>query len=218
MPDNFDILGLATWIVAFLFSTTCHEFAHALAGRLGGDRTADDQVTLNPVPHMRREPVGMVFMPLLSGFMSGGTYLIGWASAPYDPHWADRHPKRAALMSLAGPLANFILCGLAIVALRVLLPQVAEQIEANPTVRALVRLVLVMALLNALLGIFNLLPFPPLDGAGVLHGLGGAPARFIERIRYNPMGSMVAFVVALVLFRYIAPPIAGVVMRLVSGG
>jgi hypothetical protein len=56
------------WFVAFLFSTTCHEAAHALIAKLGGDETAalGGQVSLNPVPHMKREPWGMIVIPLLS--------------------------------------------------------------------------------------------------------------------------------------------------------
>ena len=101
-------LGLVRYIV-FLFSTTCHEASHALVAKLGGDPTAfhSGQVSLNPVPHIRREPFGMVVVPLLA-LLTGGA-MIGWASAPYDPAWQQRHPRRAAWMSLAGPAANFSL-------------------------------------------------------------------------------------------------------------
>ena len=61
------------WYIAFLFSTTCHEASHALVAKLGGDDTADraGQVTLNPVPHIRREPWGMVVIPLVSFLFFG---------------------------------------------------------------------------------------------------------------------------------------------------
>src|SRR5260370_41904738 len=95
-----------SWYVAFLFSTTCHEAAHALAAKIGGDDTAfaGGQVSLNPVPHIQREPWGMVVIPILSLIMTGN--LFGWASAPYDPLWERRHPRRAAWMALAGPATN----------------------------------------------------------------------------------------------------------------
>src|SRR5690349_10328888 len=81
--------------VAFLFSTTCHEAAHALVAKIGGDDTAFacGQVSLNPVPHIQREPVGMVVVPILSLIATGS--LFGWASAPYNPDWERRHPRRA---------------------------------------------------------------------------------------------------------------------------
>src|SRR5271169_1105799 len=111
MPDfTPDVLVSAfiTYIV-FLFSTTCHEAAHALVAKRGGDSTAalGGQVTLNPIPHIRREPFGMVLVPILSYATSG--WMMGWASAPYDPNWQQKHPRRAAWMSLAGPAANFAL-------------------------------------------------------------------------------------------------------------
>src|SRR5208282_5331142 len=106
MPDLSPatlVLGFI-WYVAFLFSTTCHEAAHAYVAKIGGDTTAalGGQVSLNPIPHIRRSPFGMVVFPILSFFLSGGG-MIGWASAPYDPLWERRHPRRSAWMALAGP-------------------------------------------------------------------------------------------------------------------
>src|SRR5438105_6791464 len=99
---NAELLGLGVmWYVVFLFSTTCHEASHAFAAKLGGDLTAfhGGQVTLNPVPHMRREPFGMLLVPILSYLLGG--WMIGWARAPYDPFCQARHPRRAAWMSWA---------------------------------------------------------------------------------------------------------------------
>src|SRR5580704_14236773 len=111
-------LGLV-WYVAFLFSTVCHEGAHALAAKLGGDMTAAEggQVSLNPIPHIRRSPWGLVVFPIISYALFG--WMVGYASAPYDPTWARQHPKRAAWMALAGPAANFTLMLLAAAAIRI---------------------------------------------------------------------------------------------------
>ena len=80
---DFLALGLG-WYVVFVFSVTCHEAAHAFAAMKLGDKTAyhGGQVTLDPTPHVRRSPFGMVVVPILS-FLLGG-WMIGWASAPYD--------------------------------------------------------------------------------------------------------------------------------------
>jgi Zn-dependent protease len=168
----------AVWYVAFLFSTTCHEAAHALVAKWGGDLTAfqGGQVTLNPVPHIRRSPFGMVIVPLLSYALGG--WMIGWASAPYNPEWARRHPHRAGWMAMAGPAANFILMLLAALAIRA---AVALGYFAAPasisgyaalTVPALgaapnmaTSALSIFFVLNLLLGTFNLLPVPPLDGS-----------------------------------------------------
>ncbi len=97
------------WYVVFLFSTSLHEAAHAWAAQRGGDPTAylGGQVSLDPRPHIRREPFGMLLLPLFTAVTSG--WPIGYASAPYDPVWAANHPRRAAWMSLAGPAANLLL-------------------------------------------------------------------------------------------------------------
>ncbi len=116
MPELAD--GLIYYAV-FLFSTTLHEAAHAWAALRGGDPTAyhGGQVTLDPLPHIRREPVGMVVLPILSVIVSGWPF--GFASAPYDPNWALRHPKRAAWMALAGPAANLSLVAGSILLIRI---------------------------------------------------------------------------------------------------
>ena len=119
-PMNPDQLafGFLEYVV-FLLSTTCHEAAHALVAKWGGDTTALEggQVSLNPWPHIQREPFGMVVMPLIG--IASGSGLIGWASAPYNPEWAMEHPKHAARMSLAGPVANFGIATLAGVLMRI---------------------------------------------------------------------------------------------------
>lgn len=176
-PELF-AFGFLQYVV-FLLSTTCHEAAHALAAKLGGDSTASDggQVTLNPVPHIRREPFGMVVMPLLGIVSQSG--LIGWASAPYNPQWAMNHPKRAAWMSLAGPAANFTLALIAALAMRAGLifgvfsaeltsPDHLVGAPAGSAADGVSTVLSVFFSLNILLGCFNLLPFPPLDGYGVL--------------------------------------------------
>src|SRR4051794_20842391 len=108
MTADVIALGLI-WYVVFLFSTTCHEAAHAFVANREGDSTAFDggQGTLHPLPHIKREPFGMVLFPIAS-FLMGG-WMMGWASAPYDPAWSARYPHRAAKMALAGPGANFVL-------------------------------------------------------------------------------------------------------------
>src|SRR5262245_22533497 len=118
LTPEFLVHGLI-WYAVFLFSTTCHEASHALVAKLGGDPTAfhGGQVTLDPAPHIRREPFGMLLVPILSYVLGG--WMIGWASAPYDPLWQERYPRRAGLMSLAGPAANFVLCIIAGICIRV---------------------------------------------------------------------------------------------------
>ena len=158
------------WYVAFLFSTTCHEAAHALVAKIGGDTTAalGGQVSLNPVPHIQREPWGMVVFPLISFVVSRGQSMFGWASAPFDPLWERRHPHRSAWMALAGPAANYTLMLLAVAGIR--MGHAMQWLGYDATGRADFPTVVLYVFfsLNLLLGTFNLLPVPPLDGSTVI--------------------------------------------------
>jgi Zn-dependent protease len=177
MPNMADAL---IYYVVFLFSTTLHEAAHAWAGHRQGDSTAfhGGQVSLNPLPHIRREPVGMVLLPLISAIASG--WPIGFASAPYDPAWALRYPKRSALMSLAGPASNLLLMLLSVLLIRIgyatgVLVAPDSISFGHVTAAAgggwagsVAFLVGVIFSMNLLLAAFNLLPVPPLDGSAVV--------------------------------------------------
>jgi Zn-dependent protease len=168
------------YFAVFLLSTTLHEAAHAWAAMKGGDLTAyrGGQVSLDPLPHMRREPFGMVILPLFSALATGWPF--GFASAPYDPAWARRHPRRAAVMALAGPAANLTLVIVAALLLRVgaeagvfFAPErvrfgAIAASTAGATWEAVGQLLSVFFSLNLLLFAFNLLPVPPLDGSGAL--------------------------------------------------
>ena len=82
MTETLQLLPF--WYLAFIISITFHEAAHAFVGLKLGDTTAEDggQVTLNPFPHIKREIVGTIVVPLFTFFSSG--WMIGWASAPYN--------------------------------------------------------------------------------------------------------------------------------------
>jgi len=218
------LLLLPLWYVVFLLSLTCHEAAHALVAHLGGDDTAYalGQVTLNPVPHMQREPMGTIAVPLLTFFLTQPSWMMGWASAPYDPYWEDRHPRRAALMGLAGPVANLVLFALGFAILRVgvelgvwtvaaesysfsqLVAPVAEDARA---LDAVARLASILTFLNLVLFTFNLIPLPPLDGSQVLAGLFGPARRVRDALRASTMGSLGGLVVAWSVFPYMFNPI-----------
>ncbi|HXY24935.1 MAG TPA: site-2 protease family protein [Candidatus Acidoferrum sp.] len=194
-----------TWYVVFLFSTTCHEAAHALVAKLGGDETASrgGQVTLNPIPHIQREPWGMVVIPILMLILNGS--IIGWASAPYDPNWERRHPHRAAWMALAGPATNYILMLIAALAMNLGLSQ--GWLHRSTSDFAW-NLLYALFSLNLLLGTFNLLPVPPLDGStGIMLFMGEERAHgYLDWLRGNSYG-LLGLVVAIFVFNYVYGPI-----------
>ena len=231
MEDAGVIATFALWYGAFLFSLTCHEAAHAFVAWRGGDDTAyrSGQVTLNPVPHVVREPLGTVLVPILSFFQFGG--MIGWASAPYDPYWEDRHPRRAALMSAAGPLANLVLAAVAFAVLyaglvggtwtypsAVGLDRLVEApAEAAGWIHWAGQLASVFLSLNVLLALFNAVPCPPLDGASVLAGLVPALRTPYRSLRGSWFASLAGFVVASFAIRTLYVPLLSVVVGWLHG-
>ena len=227
--DNV-ITGLA-WYVVFLFSTVLHEAAHAFAAMRGGDLTAyhGGQVSLDPMPHIRREPLGTVLIPVLA-FIWGG-WMIGWASTPYDPLWAARHPRRSAWMALAGPAANLLLVCVAFALLKiglhtgfftrpedVLIGQLVAGAAGGWSMAAAM-MVSIMFSLNLILLTFNLLPLPPLDGSSALilflpEQLAG---RYQELTRHRIFAIM-GIVAAWYIFQPVFAPIMRLSVRLIYHG
>lgn len=193
------------WYLVLLFSTTLHEAMHSYVSKWGGDATAHAQATLNPIPHIQRSPFGMVVVPILTFVLSKGNSLIGWASAPYNPYWAARYPKRAFLMSLAGPLSHLPLILLSFAAMAIglqngyfdtlkmyndmLMYPVAPG-QPDNVCWALAMLCNVAFRLNCLLFFFNLIPLPPLDGSEVWYLF---VKREEDRLRYRMLAGGYSF-------------------------
>jgi Zn-dependent protease len=227
-----DLTSGLVYYVVFLFSATVHEAAHAWAAKRGGDLTAylGGQVSLDPRPHVRREPFGMVVLPLLSVAVSGWPF--GFASAPYDPAWARRHPRRAAWMALAGPAANLILVLLAVAAIRA--GVAAGVFTAPSSVRfgqvtaalggglwpGLAFLVSVVLCLNVVLAALNLIPVPPLDGSAAVPLLlsDRATARYQQVLWGQPALAWAGLLVAWYVFDAIINPVFLFVVNLVYPG
>jgi Zn-dependent protease len=187
---------------------------------MGGDQTAAQggQVSLNPVPHMRREPWGMVVIPIISFLFMDR--MFGWASAPYDPLWERRHPRRSGWMALAGPAANFSLMLLAVACLQVgnaagwFHPDLVTGHRGFAATT-----LLIFFSLNLLLGTFNLLPVAPLDGSTVilLFMSEKTAQRYLDWLRGNSL-AMAGLLVGILVFRYIYDPINTFVTRLLLPG
>lgn len=221
------LLSGMLWFLAFLFSTTVHEAMHALAAYRGGDPTAyhGGQVSLSPVPHIRREPIGMLVVPLITALTQG--WAIGWASTPYNPQWAAMYPRRAALMGAAGPIGNLAIAFVAFVLMKVGLtigvftpPEIVnfQQLVAAPAGAAamLASILSILLVLNVLLATFNLIPLPPLDGASVV-GLFLTPdhARRLQQLSSTPMFQLAGLLLAWRVFPFIVGPLFSMLIRLV---
>src|SRR5688572_26388460 len=220
------------YYIAFLLSTTVHEAAHAWAAKLGGDLTAyhGGQVSLDPRPHIRREPIGMVLLPVASTLLSGWPF--GFASAPYDPEWALRHPRRAGWMAVAGPAANLLISLLCVVAIHIGVaagvfypPDSAgfEAIVATDMGGAWPGITFVLSVffsLNLMLACLNMIPLPPLDGsAAVLLGLADDTARRYQQFLMTSQAlGMMGLIVAWQVFDVVFDPVFWTVVNVLYPG
>ncbi len=156
-----DPLVAVLQIAIVMFSAVIHEVAHGVAADKLGDPTARYQgrLTLNPVPHI--DPFGSIFLPLILA-LSGSPFLLGWAKpVPYNPfnfrkggRWGE------AIVAFAGPASNFAIA----LVMAIIIRAGVFPAEMNAV------LFLILAI-NIMLGIFNLIPIPPLDGSKVLSAL-----------------------------------------------
>lgn len=221
------IEGIAFYAV-FVFAVTVHEAAHAWAAMKGGDLTAyaGGQVSLDPIPHMKREPFGMVILPILTLVLNG--FPLGWASAPYDPDWAARHPRRAGWMALAGPASNLALALLAVLAIRMGVAtghftapdalgfrSVTAALGDPGGLAAAAALLLSLAFsMNLLLFLLNMLPVPPLDGSGALVLL--LPEAWALRWREHASQPLLALVGLIVVWNVVPMIFAPIFFRVVG--
>lgn len=192
-PDK--LLEIVIQVAVLLFAVSVHESAHGWMALRCGDTTARDlgRITLNPVKHL--DPFGSLLVPALLAF--SGAPVFGWAKPVPVSLRGVRNPRRANLLvSAAGPVSNFIVALLGAVTFFVLLAVAPEGPEFRSSV--FFPLLLVFrdtVLVNVALGIFNLVPIPPLDGFGVVESF--APARWIRGVMWVRRYGFILLVVAI---------------------
>ena len=202
---NLEHIAIFFQIIVFLFAISVHESAHAWMANRCGDPTARllGRITLNPLKHI--DPVGTVLLPVL-GVLTG-LPVFGWAKpTPVNPLNFHNHVRDDILTSVVGPISNFVIASGAVMVLAAIGltsaagSEVVHNIAAGyltETSSPLMPLSLMFyeaMLINVLLGVFNLIPIPPLDGSHVLR-------HFLpEGIRnvYDTMGML--GLIALVMF------------------
>ena len=166
---------LVLQIPALLLAVTIHELAHGVVADRLGDPTARrlGRLTLNPLPHI--DPLGAVAF-VLAGF--------GWAKpVPVNPTNL-RHPARdMTWVAAAGPLSNFVVAFLGLLALRLSAPFLDSPFWGDP----LVGMLKYVYLFNLGLGIFNLIPLPPLDGGHFLPYIFPRAAWLHQLEQYGPI-------------------------------
>lgn len=202
------LLKISIMLVPALFAITCHEVSHGFVADRLGDNTARymGRLSLNPLKHL--DIIGTIMV-----FIVG----IGWAK-PVPVNFNNlRKPKRdMILIAAAGPTTNFILALISAMALRGM-----AAVEAGSFSLALKPILLMLAFsvyINLLLGIFNLIPVPPLDGGRVLTGL--LPHRQAAAFsRIEPYGMIIIILLVFFtdLFSYVLRPVMNFGVLLLAG-
>lgn len=163
---------LVIYLVVLLLAISAHEAAHAWMSYKFGDDTARllGRVTLNPVSHT--DPIGTLLIPIVNFIMSAGggrPMLIGWGKpTPVNPlRWRQKDLANV-MVSIAGILANLLIAAFAFVILKVLISTNLGNVVPVGLEEPVGLLLHHMLTMNISLAVFNLLPFPPLDGSKIL--------------------------------------------------
>jgi len=194
-------------IVVLIFSIILHEVAHGYAANALGDPTAklSGRLTMNPLPHI--DPIGSVLLPGLLVLTNAGI-LFGWAKpVPYNPYNLRNQRWGEAIVGIAGVAANLLLAVLFAVIARVAYGSGAMVFGDLSSI---------IVFVNLFLGLFNLIPIPPLDGFTVLRGiLPGRLAISLRAFEERMMaGGMFALFLFLIVFSYfLATPFYGFVLQ-----
>ena len=226
---NLTHVDIVFQVIVFLFAISVHESAHAWTAWRRGDPTAYmlGRVTLNPIKHI--DPFGTVLLPLFC--LISHLPVIGWAKpVPVDPRNFQNEVADDILTSVAGPVSNFLVAtgavlGMALIAIvspeegRIVVRSVASGflVDTQSVLLPITLLLYNAMLINVLLGVFNLIPIPPLDGSHVLrHMLSESARQFYDT--FGMVGLLVLFLVGGRIVGALMRPVVGffdaILMRL----
>lgn len=198
-------MDFAFQIAILIMSVVIHEVSHGYAALYLGDQTAkyEGRLTLNPLKHL--ELFGSFILPVLS-YMFGG-FLLGWAKpVPYNPY--NLRPGRfsEAIVAIAGPLSNFSLA---------LIFGLIIRFGAGELPAAFLAISQVIVLINIVLGVFNLVPIPPLDGSKILFAL--FPQNLYKIRAFFEQFGLILLLIFIFFLSHLLFPIVASIFSLLTG-
>ncbi len=190
--------------IIIILSSVIHEYAHGWAAYQLGDSTAKDagRLTLNPLRHL--DPFGTVILPLILLFTSN--IFIGWAKpVPYNPYNLKDKRLGTLKVAVAGPAINLTIALILGLGLRFFLSSINQ---INPYLPSFISFIVYI---NIILALFNLIPFPPLDGSKIVADV--FPNFGRRLLQLNIFGSVLALFIAF----SVLPPIANFAFKIIVG-
>lgn len=192
----------ALWAIPLIYAITMHEAAHGWVASKLGDKTAFmlGRVSLSPFRHV--DPVGTIIVPLVLLFLGG--LLFGWAKPVPVNEYGLKNPKRdIVLVALAGPMANFLMAILWGLCLKLSLYLQSIGFEYYIILYSMSQIGIII---NVVIGLFNLIPVPPLDGSKVVYSLLSKRAKFFYN-KIEPFGFIIilALIISGVLSSILGP-------------
>ena len=203
MFANLTGLEIFFFLIALLISMIIDEVMHGVAAYLLGDKTAAlmGRLTLNPLKHI--DAITTIILPLVL-VIFGQPPIFAAKPVPFNPENVKFNEYGAAIVGLAGPLTNFILAFIGAVLLHLL--------SSSPTV---VDFMIIFIEVNIALMVFNLIPFPPLDGSRLLYAVAPEPLQEIMD-RIESMGFLVLLLFIFFGFQFIAPIIQNIDVKIIN--
>lgn len=197
------IISIAVILISVLLSITLHEAMHAYTSHWLGDDTAylQGRLSLNPIRHI--DPFLTIGMPVIL-FLIGAPILGAAKPVPFNPARLRYDEFGAALVAAAGPLTNLILAAIAAIFIRIFAA------AASP---AFVEMMMLFVFVNLGFFVFNMIPFPPLDGSRVLYSVAPDPLRRVMSLleSFGLFGFIIFF---FLLFGFIAPILSEIIIWL----
>lgn len=194
MLTELGLSGILIFLLMLIISLSFHEAMHAFASHWLGDTTAKDlgRLTLNPLKHV--DPFTTIILPLVLLLLGMPPFLIA-KPVPFNPYRVKYGDYGAALVGLAGPLSNFLLAIVGVSIIRL------SGVAVGTTIYQFCSMFIQ---LNIAVFVFNMIPFPPLDGSRILYAFAPDPLRKVMQ-QIESFGLIGIFIFMFVLFPLLVP-------------